>query len=210
MNYASIMGVTIAIAVIAVLGIALLSYLSSLVKSAYQIKVEMRADLDSGLKSLEDEMRKKSRWMRTEVGEDVAKMKQAMEQEIQQRLSGIQEDLQAALRQIDEAGRAEAADLRAVLAQTRKQIAALDQDVHALKDEAARRAAIGRPPAAQHPTPRKPAEDPAAEPARETPPKVPKEAAPSDAPGRDSGAADGQRVSLPEFTDAPAPGDPVG
>lgn len=152
MTNASIAVITIAIAVVLVIGLALLSYVSSLVKSAYQIRVDMRSDLDSGLKRLDEEMRQKSRWMRTEVGEDVAKMKQALERETEERLSTIQAEFQAAVRQMDTASRGDTATLHDQLAQAHHRIAALEQDLRALKDEAARRAAIGRPPP-QSPSP---------------------------------------------------------
>ncbi len=145
MSYATITGITIAIAVVVVIGIGLLSYMSSLIKSAYQIKVEMRSDLENGLKKIEEELRQKSKWMRSEVGEDVVKMKDAIERENDRRLTQIQEQLQGIVREADEASRAERGDLRAALLQVRQSVSALDKDVSALKDEAARRAALGRP-----------------------------------------------------------------
>jgi ribosomal protein S17E len=145
MSYSVITGIAIAIAVVVVIGIGLLSYMSSLIKNAYQIKVELRNDLETGLKKVEEDVRQKSKWMRNEVGEDVAKMKQALERENGERLAGLQERFQTAVRDLDEAGRAERAEMRGAIAGAHRKLQALEQDIAAMREEAARRAALGRP-----------------------------------------------------------------
>jgi len=195
MSYATITGITIAIAVVVVIGIGLLSYMSSLIKSAYQIKVEMRSDLENGLKKIEEELRQKSKWMRSEVGEDVSKMRESIERENDRRLAQLQERLQAIVKEAEDASRAERADLRTALAQVRQSVASLDKDLAALKDEAARRAAIGRPPQARKEAEREAEAMAAAPSATPSPTAVPAAPAPAGPPAESAGAGSSGEAS---------------
>lgn len=149
MSYVSITGITIAIAVALVLVVGLLSYMSNLVKSAYQIKVDIRADMEAQMRKLEEDLGKKSKWMRAELGEDVARIKATMEQENEKRLQAIETRLRDAITQSDMAGRGDRTELRQAIDATRRKLSSLEQDVATLKEEAARRAAAVRTRAAE-------------------------------------------------------------
>lgn len=142
MNYVSITGITLGVAVVAVLVIGLLSYLSQLVKNAYQIKVEIRSDMENGLKKIEDDLAKKAKWMRSEVGEDITKIKQAIEQDSLSRLQAIEDRLTSLAQDLDEGSRTERSDMRNTINQLRKRLSAAEQEIASLKEDAARRAAI--------------------------------------------------------------------
>jgi polyhydroxyalkanoate synthesis regulator phasin len=144
MNYVSITGITLGIAVVAVLAIGLLSYMSQLVKNAYQIKVEIRSDMEEGLRKIEEEMGKKTKWMRSEVGEDVAKMRQGIEQDNGHRLEGIEDRLTTLAQDLDRDSREERSELRNTVNQLRKKVVSMEQEITALKEEMARRAALGQ------------------------------------------------------------------
>ena len=70
--------VTLLVAMVVVFCVALIIYLSSLVKNAYQIKVEMRGELDDGMKKIDEELNKRSRWIKRELLEEIEKVKVAM------------------------------------------------------------------------------------------------------------------------------------
>lgn len=144
MNYVSITGITLGIAVVAVLAIGLLSYMSQLVKNAYQIKVEIRSDMEDGLRKIEEEVGKKTKWMRSEVGEDVAKMRQGIEQDNGQRLESIEERLTTLAQDLDRDSREERSDLRNTVNHLRKKVSSMEQEIASLKEEMARRAALGQ------------------------------------------------------------------
>lgn len=144
MNYLSIAGLTFGIALVAVLFIGLLSYVSQLVRNAYQLKVEIRADMENGLKKIEDELGKKSKWMRSELGDDVSKIRQSIEQDTSQRLRLIEDNLAKLSRELDNESRVERADVRTTLNQLRKRVSAIDVELSTLKDEAARRVVLGQ------------------------------------------------------------------
>lgn len=144
MDYVSITGITLGVAVVAVFVIGLLSYMSQLVKNAYQIKVEIRSDMEGGLRKIEEDLGKKAKWMRSEVGEDISKIKQAIEQENTNRLQTIEDRLTSLAQDLDAGSRDERAELRNIIAQLRKRLSAAEQEIAALREEAARRAAISQ------------------------------------------------------------------
>jgi hypothetical protein len=184
MNYVSITGITLGIAVVVVLGIGLLSYISQLVKNAYQIKVEIRSDMESGLRKIEEEMGQKTKWMRSEVGEDVTKIRQAIEQDTVRRLEAIEERLATQAKEIDQDSRDERTELRNTVHQMRKRVNAMEQEISALKEELARRAALGQKRREDQP--------------RETSEKEPsQEAPPTPATGRESLEALSSRAPTP-------------
>lgn len=144
MSYMSLTLVTVGVAAVVILGFFLISYMSNLVKNAYQIKVEMRSDMEANFRKIEDELTKKSKWMRAELGEDVTKLKGSLELDNERRIVAIETRLKETIAQLDEMMRADRQDLRQGLETLSRRLAGMDQDVTNLKEEAARRAAIAR------------------------------------------------------------------
>lgn len=144
MNVIVIIGVTVGAALIIVLVIGLLSYMSSLVKSAYEIKVEIRSDMEAGLKKAEEDLTKKSKWMRQELGEDVGKMKAALEQDAERRMEAIQTKVNEAARAAADAAKAQGTETLGKIADFGARLELVERDIAALKEDAARRAAMGR------------------------------------------------------------------
>lgn len=75
MSMSSVAGMTIGLALLAVLVIGLLTYMSALVRKAYELKVELNAVLDRRLAEIEEEAAGRSKKIRREVLDDVAKLK---------------------------------------------------------------------------------------------------------------------------------------
>lgn len=218
MDYMTLTVVTIGVAAVVVLGFFLISYMSSLVKNAYQIKVEMRNDMETNFRRIEDELTKKSKWMRAELGEDVSKMKTSVETENDRRLTSIETRLKETVAQLDELVRGDRQDMRQVMESVQRRLGTIEQDITNLKDEAARRAAIARNrrPEDQQPPPPRPVANPAAPvkpPAGQAPGSAPPPSpaigtpaagaqaapAPASAPAAKPGTA--QRIELIEFDD---------
>jgi hypothetical protein len=78
-----------------VFAVALVGYLSSLVKNAYQIKVEMRADLEEGLKKMDDELNKRSKWLKREMIDEMEKIRAGIASETAKRQVEMGEQLNA-------------------------------------------------------------------------------------------------------------------
>lgn len=78
------------LAVVIVLVGALVLYVGSLVKSAYELRIEMRHDLDEGLKQIDEEIDKRTRWLRQEIAEELAKAKSELGLDSDERLQQFQ------------------------------------------------------------------------------------------------------------------------
>lgn len=85
MSAGSITAVTIIVGLLGVLVIGLLSYMSSLVRRAYELKVELRSELERGLAQMEGDIDMRSKKMRQDVQDDVTKLKNALRQDVEQR-----------------------------------------------------------------------------------------------------------------------------
>lgn len=81
MSMSSVAGMTIALALLAVLVIGLLSYMSSLVRKAYELKVEVNALIDHRLKEVEEHMLGRGRQMRRDLQEELGKIRDGMARE---------------------------------------------------------------------------------------------------------------------------------
>ncbi len=81
MSMSSVAGMTIALALLAVLVIGLLSYMSALVRKAYELKVEVNALIDHRLKEVEEHMLGRGRQMRRDLQEELGKVRDTMARE---------------------------------------------------------------------------------------------------------------------------------
>ncbi len=93
MSFAPVLGISLVIGTAVILGVALVTYLSSLARSAYELKVEMRRDLDDGLKAMEAEVSRSLKWARAELAGEIEKSRAAMLEDLAHRV----EDLEARL-----------------------------------------------------------------------------------------------------------------
>lgn len=95
MDYALLTGLTVSVAALVVGLFLLLSYLSSLVKSAYHIRVEIRADMEKNLKQISQELAKRSRLVRSELSKDAGRIRKSLEQDNAVRVDRMENDLKA-------------------------------------------------------------------------------------------------------------------
>ncbi len=91
------LAITSVLAIFIVLLIVLLSYVSNLAKHAYDIKIELRQEMKNGLKALNEDMDKRSRWMKREVTEDLERDRQAQDNRLEQRLQTVERELREAV-----------------------------------------------------------------------------------------------------------------
>ena len=145
MDSATITGITLVVAVVVVFVVGLLSYVSSLVKNAYQIKVEMRSDMEAGLKRVEDDLNKKSKWMRSQLAEEVTKLKDNLEQDNARKLDTLQNRLQSSIQEAQKLASSGHQENRKVVTELSRRLASLEKDMAALKAESERRSALLRP-----------------------------------------------------------------
>ncbi len=89
MEFWTVSIIGLAAGLILVIGGALVIYMGSLVKSAYQLKIEIKADVDGGLRRLEEEVEKKIRWVKRDLVEEVDKVKTALQTDNQRKISEV-------------------------------------------------------------------------------------------------------------------------
>lgn len=140
MSFGAIAGITLTIALVLVVGVALMSYVSSLVKNAYQIKVELRADVENAIARMEAEMDRRSKALRKELGDEAGQMRDAVRQDIERRLKDMEDRLQKTTHELQGASRTE----KVALVEMQRRLKDLETDLAAVKGELARRAALGR------------------------------------------------------------------
>jgi hypothetical protein len=126
MNFYTVAVVIFIVALIGVFATALIFYLSSLVKSAYHIKIEMRNTLEDGLKRVDEELNKRSRSIKREILEDVEKTKANMVADYQRRDTEVGEEARKNLTAVEEA-------LRQALAEHAKTMKELLDQAYALE-----------------------------------------------------------------------------
>jgi hypothetical protein len=147
MNFLTVTVVIFIVALVGVFAVALIVYLSSLVKSAYQIKVEMRNDLEEGLRRADDELNKRSRWIKRELLEEIEKIKGGLQIDISNRSTANLEEARKMVTGAEESLRQELAETNRLLGEARDLAYALDHKVKALRRES--QAAPGAPEAAK-------------------------------------------------------------
>lgn len=136
MNFLTVTIVIFIVALIGVFAVALIVYLSSLVKSAYQIKIEMRNDLEEGLKRADEELNKRSRWIKRELLEEIEKIKGGLQADITNRGVTILDESQKRIVGVEEGLRKDLAETNRLLNEARDLLHALDFKVKGMRREA--------------------------------------------------------------------------
>ena len=141
MDFWAVMVVTLVGGGVMVAGGFLVHYVASLAKSAYQIKIELRSDLEEGLRRLEEEMDKKSRWVKRDLIEEFEKIRVALQTDNTRRFSDHTEVVGRKLAELETALRTERTEVMALMDSHRQSIVTLDQRLrtlrHAVRQEAA-------------------------------------------------------------------------
>lgn len=104
----------------------LISYMASLIRSAYQIKVELRNDVDCALGEMHVQMEQRTKAMRREVGEESGKVRAALEARTQETLAEIRQDLDAFLRESQDESHRDVKELRSQVAFLKERVERLE------------------------------------------------------------------------------------
>ncbi|OIQ86453.1 hypothetical protein GALL_316870 [mine drainage metagenome] len=133
MSFWTVMLISLAIGLLLIIGGTLVMYVGSLVKNAYELKVEMQNDMNAGMQRLEEETEKKTRWIKRDIVEEVEKIRAALQTENQKRMNETAEMLGRKLTELDTAWKANSQDVAKVLDSFRQDILRLDQRQRSLK-----------------------------------------------------------------------------
>ncbi len=138
MQLVTLIGITVAIALVIVLMGALVNYMSSLVKNAYQIKVELRNDMETALKAIQDDVEKRGKWLKRDMVEETGRIKDALESMNETRFGELREGLKEMVAEVQTAHAAQTQVLTGRIAELEGRIAELEQETATRRDIARR------------------------------------------------------------------------
>ena len=98
MSMSAVLLVSLAAAVVLVVGGGLMMYMANLVRNAYELKVQINADVDERIKAISDDVEKRSKWIKRELIEELEKIKTGM---MQANVRNIQEMADPVLKRIE-------------------------------------------------------------------------------------------------------------
>lgn len=172
MSISSVVIISLAAAVILVIGGGLLMYMSNLVKNAYELKVQIGADIDARLGKMSEDLDKKSRWIKRDLIEEIEKIKVALETENGRKFEALALSLNDSVEGLNAQIKRDRTEWSAAIERDRLLIAQLDSRIDALRDDLKKTtssplaAALAKDPAS-------PGDPAAAEPAAATVPTQP-------------------------------------
>lgn len=135
MNFWTILLLSLAAGGILIIGGGIMMYMGSLVKSAYQIKVEIRSEMEEGIRRLDEDMDKKSKWIKRDLVEEIDKMKSAVQSDNSKRFNEYLETINKRLMDFESSVTRDRNELLKVIENHRQTITNLDQRLRALKRE---------------------------------------------------------------------------
>lgn len=157
MSFWTVTLVSLAIGLLLVIGGSLVVYMGSLVKNAYELKVEIQNDMEAGLKRIEEESEKKTRWIKRDLIEEIEKLKSSLSTDNQRKFGEMTEGLVKSVAELEQTYKRDRQEMVKVIDALRQDIMTLDQRLKSLKRDAPAPAAA--PPA----DPTAPEASPAAE-----------------------------------------------
>lgn len=97
MGFSTVLIISLAAGVILIVGGGLMMYMGNLVKSAYEIKVQINTDVDDRLTKMAEDLDKKSRWIKRDLLEEIEKIKAAVQSDNARKLDELAGPLMARL-----------------------------------------------------------------------------------------------------------------
>ncbi|MBR9970921.1 hypothetical protein [Magnetospirillum sulfuroxidans] len=110
MSFSTVLIISLAAGVVLIIGGGLMMYMANLVKSAYEIKVQINSEVEDRLNKMGDELDKKSKWIKRDLLEEIEKIKANMHTEAQSKVSELTHPFTARLDALDAALKAERAE----------------------------------------------------------------------------------------------------
>jgi hypothetical protein len=167
MAFWAVMLISLAAGLVLVIGGALVLYMGALIKNAYQLKIEIKAEMEEEQRRIEQEADKKLRWMKRDLIEEVEKTKAAIHADNQRKIADLADSVTKRVVAQEELLRLEHAELTKQFDGLRQDIVVLDQRFRALRrEQRAHAASPAAPPSAETPStpPETTAEQPAGAP----------------------------------------------
>lgn len=133
MGFSTVLIISLAAGVILVVGGGLVMYMANLVKSAYELKVQINAEVEERLTKMGDDLDKKSRWIKRDLLEEIEKIKVAMQTDNQRKIGELADPLHHKLAEIETLLKAERAEWVKAVESDRQNITSLDTRLKAVR-----------------------------------------------------------------------------
>jgi hypothetical protein len=175
MGFSTVLIISLAAGVILIVGGGLMMYMANLVKSAYEIKVQMSAEVEDKLTKMGEDLDKKSKWIKRDLIEEIEKIKTALETDNVRKLSDLSAALSARVEGFEALLRAERTEWVKAVESDRRDIVGLDMRLKAMGSRPIAKKPEEAPKLAEPTADGQPAEGapaPAAAPAAAAPPPV--------------------------------------
>jgi hypothetical protein len=169
MSMSAVLIVSLAAGIILVIGGSLMMYMGNLVKNAYELKIQINADLDERLGKIAEDLDKKSRWIKRDLLAEIEKIKVVIEADSTRKYHDLAEPMLRRIEEMDRLMRSERDEWIKAFEGARQAIAEVDGKASALRRDVGRletRMGLVSPPASAP----APVAEAAAAPAPEAPP----------------------------------------
>ena len=133
MSMTSVLMVSLAAGVILVVGGGLVMYMAGLVKNAYELKIQIAADIDERLGKMSEDLDKKSRWIKRDLLEEIDKIKVAMQTDNARKFQELGEPLLKRIEELDQIVRKERGEWVKAIESDRENLTKLDAKVGGLR-----------------------------------------------------------------------------
>ena len=133
MGLSTVLIITLAAGVILVVGGGIMMYMANLVKSAYEIKVQINADVDERLSKMAEDLDKKSKWIKRDLLEEIDKIKTGLETQSNRRFQDMAEPLTKQAEVVEQMFLKERTEWIKEIEADRQSIVSLDSRVRALR-----------------------------------------------------------------------------
>ncbi|MEW5728174.1 MAG: hypothetical protein AB1918_10150 [Pseudomonadota bacterium] len=139
MGFSTVIVIALAAGVVLVIGGGLMVYMSNLVRSAYELKVQINTEVEERLTKMGDDLDKKARWIKRDLLEEIEKIKTALQMDSARRIGELTEPLLKQLEALEVQLREERNQLAKAIEANRDGLAALDGRVKALQRKAGKK-----------------------------------------------------------------------
>ncbi|OAN42990.1 hypothetical protein A6A04_09825 [Paramagnetospirillum marisnigri] len=133
MSTSSVLIISVAAGIILVVGGGLMMYMAGLVKNAYELKVQINADIEEKLGKMAEDLDKKSRWIKRDLLEEIEKIKSALEVDNARKFEGLGEPLIKRIDELDQIVRKERDEWVKAIESDRENITKLDGKIGSLR-----------------------------------------------------------------------------
>ena len=145
MNATTVSIITFLIALVLVIGGGLAYYMSSLIKSAYELKFALNAEIEDKFRKIEDDLDKKTRWIKKELIDEIEKIKVSVQYDSARKIDDAALILGRKVSELEEGMRKQLADAAKAFEETKGAIGTLDQKLNILRREQKRVEAMAEP-----------------------------------------------------------------